>query len=329
MERAVPGLRRRARRQRHAEERRPRGIHLRAVRRRLRADPRRDGRGDVHRQPPRPPHRGARSRRACRSSNICGRSSGARASTCPTICEAHRTEITLDTVELPPGEKAQLSLQLPAGVRDRVRAGDARRAVHRREGRADRERQTSRSSINNVTAPTGTIEMRPGPLRLSLENRTDRARAAGALDRRRRAARAARPAPAVPDRQAPVDQPDVPRHLPHRHARRRPAAQDHQPDLPVHRPEGLDRALRARRRPRRLRPGARAFPGAARDRRGRGRRRRQDHRRCGDGDVPDARPRASRRRCACARRCAAQRRARAARICCSRSASTKDPASRC
>ena len=67
----------------------------------------------------------------------------------------------------------------------------------------------------------------------------------------------ARPAPAVPHGQAAADQPDLPRPLPHRHARRRPAPQDHQPHLPVHRPQGLDRALRAGRRPRRLRSGAR------------------------------------------------------------------------
>ena len=154
--------------------------------------------------------------------------------------------------------------------------------------------RTSSLVFNNVHAPTGTIEMRPGPLRLSLENRTDARVAAGGLDRRRHAARPARQAPAVPDRQAPADQPDLPRHLSHRHARRRPAAEDHQPHLPVHRPQGLDRALRAGRRPRRLRSGARAFPRAARDRRRRGRRRGQDHRRRGDGDLPDARPRARR-----------------------------------
>ena len=83
------------------------------------------------------------------------------------------------------------------------------------------------------------------------------------LHRRRRAARPAAAAPAVPDRQAPAHQPDLPRPLPHRHARRRPAPEDHQPDLPVHRSARLDRALRARRRSRRLRPGAGAFPGAA------------------------------------------------------------------
>ena len=46
-------------------------------------------------------------------------------------------EVTLEALELPAGEKAVLSLQLPNAVRHRVRAGDAFGAVHRRAGRAD------------------------------------------------------------------------------------------------------------------------------------------------------------------------------------------------
>ena len=61
--------------------------------------------------------------------------------------------------------------------------------------------------------------------------------------------------------------------------------------------------LRARRRPCRLRPRAGALPGPQRDRRRRSRRRRQDHRRCRDGDLPDAGPGRRRRPGGCARRC--------------------------
>ena len=42
------------------------------------------------------------------------------------------------------------------------------------KGEPTRERQALTMVFNNVKAPVGTIEMRPGPLRLSLENRTDR-----------------------------------------------------------------------------------------------------------------------------------------------------------
>ena len=57
------------------------------------------------------------------------------------------------------------------------------------KGEPTRERQSLSLVFDKVPAPTGTIELRPGPLRLSLENRTDTPRAAGAVDRRRRAAR--------------------------------------------------------------------------------------------------------------------------------------------
>jgi hypothetical protein len=145
-------------------------------------------------------------------------------------------EFTVDSIELPPGEKAVLSVQLPAEfviVFDPVTHGTQFIDV---KGEPTRERQTLTMVFNNVKAPVGTIEMRPGPLRLS-------PRAAGALDRRRSAAPSARQSPAVPDCQAPPDQSDFSRHLSHRHARRRSAAQDHEPDFSVHRSQGLDRAV--------------------------------------------------------------------------------------
>src|SRR6266566_1148854 len=81
----------------------------------------------------------------------------------------------------------------------------------------------------------------------------------------------------VPDGKAPADKPGFSRCLRHRYDRRRSAPQDHQPDLPVHRSQRLDRALRARRRPGRLRPGAGALSRAQRDHRRGGGRGRQDH----------------------------------------------------
>ena len=42
------------------------------------------------------------------------------------------------------------------------------------KGEPTRERQQLALVFNNVQAPTGTVEMRPGPLRLSLDNQTDR-----------------------------------------------------------------------------------------------------------------------------------------------------------
>ncbi len=83
-------------------------------------------------------------------------------------------EFTVDSIELPPGEKAVLSVQLPNDfviVFDPVTHATQFLDV---KGEPTRERQTLTMVFNSVKAPFGTVEMRPGPLRLSLENRTDR-----------------------------------------------------------------------------------------------------------------------------------------------------------
>jgi class 3 adenylate cyclase len=82
-------------------------------------------------------------------------------------------EIVLDQVELPPGEKALLSLQLPAEfviVMDPVTHGTQFLDV---KGEPTRERQNLSLVFDRLRAPTGTVTLRPGPLRLTLENRTD------------------------------------------------------------------------------------------------------------------------------------------------------------
>ncbi|MFZ3360048.1 MAG: DUF5939 domain-containing protein, partial [Xanthobacteraceae bacterium] len=83
-------------------------------------------------------------------------------------------EFTIDSIELAPGERAVLSLQLP---NDFVIAFDP--VTHGTQfidvkGEPTQERQTLSMVFNKVKAPVGTVEMRPGPLRLSFENRTDR-----------------------------------------------------------------------------------------------------------------------------------------------------------
>jgi class 3 adenylate cyclase len=82
-------------------------------------------------------------------------------------------EITLDAIELPPGEKALLSLQLPAEfviVMDPVTHGTQFLDV---KGEPTRERQNLSLVFDRLRKPTGTMILHPGPLRLSLENRTD------------------------------------------------------------------------------------------------------------------------------------------------------------
>ncbi len=82
-------------------------------------------------------------------------------------------EITLDTVELPPGEKALLSLQLPAQMV--IVLDPVTHTTHFLDVRGEptRERQNLSLVFDKVRAATETIQLQPGPLRLSLDNRTD------------------------------------------------------------------------------------------------------------------------------------------------------------
>jgi len=82
-------------------------------------------------------------------------------------------ELTLETVELPPGEKALLSLQLPQEfviILDPVTHTSRFLDV---KGEPTRERQSISLTFDRLRAPTETVELRPGPLRLSLENHTE------------------------------------------------------------------------------------------------------------------------------------------------------------
>ena len=81
-------------------------------------------------------------------------------------------EITLQTVELPPGEKVELSLQAPEAfliVFDPVAHMSQFIDV---KGEPTREQQSLAFVMTKDHAPTGTLEMRPGPLRIFLENRS-------------------------------------------------------------------------------------------------------------------------------------------------------------
>jgi class 3 adenylate cyclase len=82
-------------------------------------------------------------------------------------------DVTLDSVELPPGEKAILSLQLPAvsiivfdPVTHTAQFFDVK-------GEATRDRQHFSLVFDKVGVPTGSMALRPGPLRLSLENHSE------------------------------------------------------------------------------------------------------------------------------------------------------------
>jgi class 3 adenylate cyclase len=82
-------------------------------------------------------------------------------------------EVSLEAIELPAGEKAVLSLQLPNQFV--IVFEPVTHSAHFLDiqGEPTRERQQFSIVFNKLHAPTGTTVMRPGPLRLSLENQTD------------------------------------------------------------------------------------------------------------------------------------------------------------
>jgi class 3 adenylate cyclase len=83
-------------------------------------------------------------------------------------------KLTLDSIELPPGEKAHLSLMLPAEFLIVFEPVTHAAQFIDVKGEPVFERQSLTLVYTNLHAPTGTMALRPGPLRLLLENRTDR-----------------------------------------------------------------------------------------------------------------------------------------------------------
>ena len=138
---------------------------------------------------------------------------GLRASTCRRISSSVVEEITLDAIELPPGEKALPVAAVARRVRDRHGSGHARDAVSRRQGRADaraakplaRFRQGARADRHGGYASWPAAAVAGKPHRYPA--------VAWIMDRRRQASRAARQASAIPDGETAADQPSIPRHL--------------------------------------------------------------------------------------------------------------------
>ena len=125
---ALPRLRRRARHQRHAENGAEGRIHLRAVRRGLFADARRDGRGDIHRQSRACAGSPPTIHTNCRWWNISARSTGAPASICRKRISRRRSKrSSLEDIELAPGEKAVL----PSSFRRSSSSSSSRSRIQR------------------------------------------------------------------------------------------------------------------------------------------------------------------------------------------------------
>ena len=91
----------------------------------------------------------------------------------PTDLDRLLDELTLELVDLPAGERAILSLHAPQGtliVFDPVTHTAQFLDV---SGEETSERQNLSVIFNKLQVPVDTVALRPGPLRLALDNRTD------------------------------------------------------------------------------------------------------------------------------------------------------------
>src|SRR6202011_4000576 len=82
-------------------------------------------------------------------------------------------EVVLDMLELPAGEKAVMSLQLPKQFIIVFEPVTHAAQFIDVQGEPTKERQQLSLIYNRVQAPTGTTTLRPGPLRLSRDNQTE------------------------------------------------------------------------------------------------------------------------------------------------------------
>lgn len=92
----------------------------------------------------------------------------------PDDLESRADELILEQLELPAGQKAVMSVLLPEGrlvVFEPVTHGAHFLKV---SGEQTRERQNLSIVYNKLSAPTGAYEFRPGPLRVAIDNETER-----------------------------------------------------------------------------------------------------------------------------------------------------------
>ncbi len=83
------------------------------------------------------------------------------------------SRVVIDSVELAPGEKIILSVQLPAEFVIVFEPVTHAAQFIDVKGEPTRERQEMTITFDKVVPPTGTTVLRPGPARITLENRTN------------------------------------------------------------------------------------------------------------------------------------------------------------
>jgi class 3 adenylate cyclase len=91
----------------------------------------------------------------------------------PADLEKLLGDVTLETVDLPRGERAILSLHLPRGTLIAFDPVTHTARFLEVAGEETGERQNLSMIFNRAQLPVESVALRPGPLRLSLENRTE------------------------------------------------------------------------------------------------------------------------------------------------------------
>src|ERR1700704_2903973 len=91
----------------------------------------------------------------------------------PDDLERLLDDVTLEIVDLPAGERAILSLQVPQGTLIVFDPVTHAAQFLEASGEETSERQNLSVIFNRVQVPVDTVTLRPGPLRLALDNRTD------------------------------------------------------------------------------------------------------------------------------------------------------------
>jgi class 3 adenylate cyclase len=82
-------------------------------------------------------------------------------------------DFTIDAMEIGPGEKAQLSLTLPADFVILFEPSTHFAHFIDVKGEPTKDRQNLALIFNKIHSPTVTTEMRPGPLRIAMENKSN------------------------------------------------------------------------------------------------------------------------------------------------------------
>ncbi len=177
----------------------------------------------------------------CPTPNTCARSSGVRARSCRRTSRARSAASRSTRWSSAPGNGRPCRSSCRRASSSSSTRSPTPRCSSTYRGTKRQERRTLSLVFAESHAHSGTLKLAPGPVRITFENKAGRRTLPALWVHGDELARVLANPPAVPDRDAAPQQPDVPRPLSQRHVRSRAAVQDHQPHDPVHRSAGARR----------------------------------------------------------------------------------------